>query len=973
MTFKRVLSVCVCTGLALAFALQAPLAAWAAGAWQWVGSAGFSAGGITYTSLALDKNNTPYVAYADASLGNKATVMTYTGTAWHTVGSAGFSAGQADYVSLALDSSGTPYVAYTDGGNSRKATVMKYTGSGATGWVAVGSAGFTAGEADYVSLALDSGSGIPVVAFQDWTHSKKATLMQFTGGAWGVVGTAGFSAGQADDIGLALGFVMGDATVPYLPYVVYKDIALDSRATLMCYAYGISSRQWATSAAFSAGHVDDLSLIYTGQLYVAYSDGANGSKVTVMQIIHDNSGGPIQLGSAGVSAQSASWAPLGSAGFSAGAASSVSLAVDSIGTVYVAYIDAGNGNRVTVMKYTGAGATGWVPVGPAGLSAGTANSVSLAVANVPYVMPYVAFSDGSNSAKATVMKAPSGTFTVSSLADTTTASPSLTLRDALLVARGGTGAAGLNRAVTPGEQAALGGCVFSSGFVTDDCGADFPETIVFASSLGVNPVIHLTAPLPDLADTVPTVIDGMANGVYPVLSAEGLASGADALHITSDRNTLQGLTLTGAPQDDLTLIGSRNQVTSTRLFQAGRYGLYVPGGSLNTLALVQVGAAGAGNGQGGIVLDNGAMTNTITSTVVAGNTGNGIALLNGATQNGIISSTLIGNSQNGLLISGAATTLNGVHCDYFGITPQGVPAGNGGYGVRLSAGTTGNLFESAVYTDVSANALGGVRLDTGAQGNYVAGHISLNAGPGVEIDSAPDNILGFVFANYQVCSGRGSSIVGNLGPGVLVTNSTGTQIIFWVTEIGNNTGPGVELVNSSHTLVGPSFISGNGGAGVAVEGTASTNNSFLPFAIQDNGGLPVDLGNDGPTLNGAHTPPGPNDWLPYPVITAFSGSVVTGTTCLNCTVFIDQAQGNPVAPGGGAMSLSQTVLADGAGRWHATLSGGLTPATITLQACQGTCPTSSTYMSPPVGSDMSEFSPLLSVGTNHVWLPYVVR
>jgi hypothetical protein len=35
--------------------------------------------------------------------------------AWSALGTAGFSAGQADYVSFAFKSDGTPYVAYSDG------------------------------------------------------------------------------------------------------------------------------------------------------------------------------------------------------------------------------------------------------------------------------------------------------------------------------------------------------------------------------------------------------------------------------------------------------------------------------------------------------------------------------------------------------------------------------------------------------------------------------------------------------------------------------------------------------------------------------------------------------------------------------------------------------------------------------------------------------------------------------------------
>src|SRR5687767_548361 len=59
---------------------------------------------------------------------------------WAAVGSAGFSAGEADVTSIAIDGSGTPYVVYSDYLNAGKATVMKYNG---TSWVTVGSAGFS--------------------------------------------------------------------------------------------------------------------------------------------------------------------------------------------------------------------------------------------------------------------------------------------------------------------------------------------------------------------------------------------------------------------------------------------------------------------------------------------------------------------------------------------------------------------------------------------------------------------------------------------------------------------------------------------------------------------------------------------------------------------------------------------------------------------------------------------------------------
>jgi hypothetical protein len=94
------------------------------GSWGVVGTAGFSAFGVDYTSLAIDSSGTPYVAYLDEGTDCRATVRKYSGGSWRVVGTAGFSAGEVYYNSLAINSSGTPYLAYEDCENSGKATVM---------------------------------------------------------------------------------------------------------------------------------------------------------------------------------------------------------------------------------------------------------------------------------------------------------------------------------------------------------------------------------------------------------------------------------------------------------------------------------------------------------------------------------------------------------------------------------------------------------------------------------------------------------------------------------------------------------------------------------------------------------------------------------------------------------------------------------------------------------------------------------
>jgi hypothetical protein len=58
---------------------------------------------------------------------------------WQNVGTIGFSAGAAQYTSLAFSPGGEAHVAYADDGNSGKSTVMKFY---VTKWVNVGTSGF---------------------------------------------------------------------------------------------------------------------------------------------------------------------------------------------------------------------------------------------------------------------------------------------------------------------------------------------------------------------------------------------------------------------------------------------------------------------------------------------------------------------------------------------------------------------------------------------------------------------------------------------------------------------------------------------------------------------------------------------------------------------------------------------------------------------------------------------------------------
>ncbi len=147
------------------------------GNWENVGAANISAGQASSISLAVDSNDTLYIAYADSVDGYKATVKRYdeNSNSWSVVGSQGFTTGGASYTSLAINGSDSLYLSFSDAANSSKATVMKYNESNDS-WNYVGLPGFSVSDVIYPDIAIDK-KGIPYVVFRDNASGGKAMVM----------------------------------------------------------------------------------------------------------------------------------------------------------------------------------------------------------------------------------------------------------------------------------------------------------------------------------------------------------------------------------------------------------------------------------------------------------------------------------------------------------------------------------------------------------------------------------------------------------------------------------------------------------------------------------------------------------------------------------------------------------------------------------------------------------------------------
>jgi len=90
------------------------------------------------------------------------------------VGSGGFSAGGAAWMTIALDSTGAPFVAYYDVTLGGKLTIQKFA---AGSWTVVGTPGFSAGITEFHSLAFDT-TGTPFVAYSDSGNGNRATVQK---------------------------------------------------------------------------------------------------------------------------------------------------------------------------------------------------------------------------------------------------------------------------------------------------------------------------------------------------------------------------------------------------------------------------------------------------------------------------------------------------------------------------------------------------------------------------------------------------------------------------------------------------------------------------------------------------------------------------------------------------------------------------------------------------------------------------
>lgn len=275
---------------------------------------------------------------------------------WTALGGAGISAGQAEYISVAVDPQDIPYVAFKDVGNANKATVMKFVNGQ---WEAVGAPGLSSGEANELFLAIDK-QGTPYLTYQDdAANNRRLAVKRFMAGQWESVGSGNLSPGAAN--GMQIAFDSANN-----PYVLFRDHPNQTRAVVIKF----TNNAWSTvgGAPVTTTFANEMALALDSQdtPYVVYSDGTDNYRLSVKKF------------------NGTQWNYVGTNKLTAGQSTNHAIAIGPNDVPYIAFSNGDVSYKTTVLKFTG---TQWEAVGNSGFSVSSAfyNTLVFDSEGTPYV------------------------------------------------------------------------------------------------------------------------------------------------------------------------------------------------------------------------------------------------------------------------------------------------------------------------------------------------------------------------------------------------------------------------------------------------------------------------------------------------------------------------------------------------------------------------------------------------------------
>jgi hypothetical protein len=366
----------------------------------------------------------------------------------------------------------------------------------------------------------------------------------------------------------------------------------------------------------------------------------------------------------------------------------------------------------------------------------------------------------------------------SNSADSNFSDGGLVLREAMLLARAGTGATGLNRALSAPET--------STTLNVAAAGAASSDMIRF-NTAGFSPAtpatITLAAVLPEMNASNDTV-SGMGAGVIVNGNSVGLC-----FYLTSNNNRVEALAIS------------------------------------NCGATAAVQLHGTGNTVGG--------DRTVQRNVIQGPGAVGVRIISGS--GNAIYGNYISFSANG--VSGTQMT-RGVQIESSTNNIIGGPGGKGNlviglsYGIHIVSTSSGNVIQG---NKIGTDAAGVQDLSSATSGILIDGTANLIGGP----NPGEGNLLSGSLTGIQTTNtGNGNTIQGNL----IGTDVSGTQTLWNALNGQDSHGLWMDSRDNIIGGVNPgeaNIIAFNGGSGVHQSGSGNRNNLVRGNSIHSNVGAPV--------------------------------------------------------------------------------------------------------------------------------------
>ena len=333
---------------------------------------------------------------------------------------------------------------------------------------------------------------------------------------------------------------------------------------------------------------------------------------------------------------------------------------------------------------------------------------------------------------------------------------------------------------------------------------------------------------------------------------QGNYIGTNAMGIAALGNTQAGILISSIGNNTIggTVAATRNVISGN-----GEHGIDIVGASAsnnvvqgNYIGTDAAGMARLGNDDGVLVVT--ATGNQIGGTtagarnVIAGNNGDGVGLVSGATGNVVqgnligtnaVGTAALGNNKSGVYIASASNTIGGTVA---------------GAGNTISANAVNGIFiDASNNVNASANSIAGNLIGTDVTGTAALG----NADDGVYLGGANNTVGGTTAATRNVIAGNrsdgvtiaGAQATGNFIQGNYIgTNAAGTAPLA-------NAGNGIYVLNAPDNIIGgtaagtQNVISGNARDGILVQGAATTRTMVQGNFIGLNATGMAALGNAG--------------------------------------------------------------------------------------------------------------------------------